>query len=55
MYESYGMVTAARGVDWRMVVWVKRGTLRWIRHMRMDDHFIKIMYEGSIEGGGIRG
>lgn len=56
MYESFGISAATRGVDCRVVEWVKHGTLRWFGHMiKMNDgYYVKGKYEGSIEGGVVR-
>ncbi len=57
MYEQFGMAVTANGVECGVVEWVKRGALRWLGHvMRMgENEFVNRVYEGRIEGGGVRG
>ncbi len=52
MYEWFGMAVTVKGVDCGVVEWV-----RWFGHvMRMQENeFVKRVYEGGIDGGGVKG
>ncbi len=51
------MGVTVKGVECGVVEWVKCGALRRFGHvMRMEENaFVKSVYEGRIEGGGVRG
>ncbi len=56
-YGRFGMSETAVGMDYGVIEWVKRSTLRWYGHvMRMNEcDFTKRVYESTIEGRGVRG
>ncbi len=51
------MRSSSGRVEYGVVEWVKRSTLRWYGHvMRMNEcAFTKRVYESTIEGRGVRG
>ncbi len=56
-YGRFGMSETAVGMDYGVVEWVNRSTLRCYGHlMRMNEcDFTKTVYESTIEGRGVRG
>ncbi len=53
VYERYGMGVTVKG----MVEWAKRVMLRWFGNMMRiwENGFMKKVYDGRIEEGGVRG
>ncbi len=56
-YGRLGVSETAVGLDCGVVGWGKRSKLRWYGHvMRMNEcNFIKMVYDSTIEGRGVRG
>ncbi len=56
VYDRCGMIGNGSGVEFPVVEWVKRSTLRWFGHIeRMEnEEFVKKVYLRSVEGTNIR-
>ncbi len=57
VYERCGMRKLGSGVEWGVVEWVKRSTLRWFGHIERkgNEEFVKKAYLSSAEGMNRRG
>lgn len=55
MCMRFDISATAKGDNCVVVEWVKYHTLKWFGHVRRinDGEFVKIMYEGGLEDGGV--